>query len=229
MKPFKLLACLVTLQFTSGLTLQAADPQNFRQWTDATGRTIVARLVDAPDAESVKIERQDGRVFTVAIKTFSAEDQTYVNVYRAGKTSASATSASSPPTGADDHVAAEGKALAEATAATWKLLNAGGTQAGATYANTHLEDILAKVNQRFAAKAVTTPAGLPLKIRTEPAGLGARVLISGELPSMTLSAFLKEVARINDLAVTTDAAGMVVLVDKGDVNALSFLGVAASP
>lgn len=85
MKSIKLLACLVTLQFTSGLTLEAADSQSFREWTDAKGRQITARLVETSETGAVKIERQDGQVFTVAVTVFSKADQAYVEAFRAAQ------------------------------------------------------------------------------------------------------------------------------------------------
>lgn len=85
MKSIKLLACLVTLQFTVGLTLEAAESSTFREWTDAKGRQITARLVETTDAGSVKIERKDGQVFTVAVAVFSKADQAYVETFRAAQ------------------------------------------------------------------------------------------------------------------------------------------------
>ena len=218
MKPYKLLACLVTLQFTSGLTLKAADQQDFRQWTDTNGRTMMARIVETPDAASVKIERQDGRFFTVPLKTFSADDQAYVKTYRARNESGSG--------------AADTAGLAEPDAVTWTLLKAGGKQPASLYNKTQLDAILDGMNDRLAAKSVKTATGLPLKVRTEPSDLAARVQISGDMPGMDLAAFIKEVARVNDLVVKTDASGMVVLVDKAEAPskqvAVSFFGVPAN-
>ncbi|MBC8040900.1 MAG: hypothetical protein H7Y06_10185 [Opitutaceae bacterium] len=215
MKPLKLLACLVTLQLTSGLTLQAADPQEFRQWTDTNGRAITARLVEAPNTDSVKIEREDGRVFTVALKTFSAADQAFVNTWRAEQ--------------AD--IAAGRPVLKDPDASTWTLLNAGGSQPASTYSNTRLDEILEVINQRFVVKAVKTASGQPLALRTEPADLAARVQISGDMPRMSLQGFVQTVARTNDLAVKIDRSGMLVLVDKPQTSSAdskqvaSFFGV----
>lgn len=200
MKPLKLLACLVTLQFTCGLPLQAADPQDFRQWTDAKGRTMLARLVETPDKDSVKIERQDGRVFTVPVATFSAADQDYVKLHRAKNTTSA--------TPADDST------YVAASAATWTLLNSGGNQPAALYDSTPLDQILDLINQRFTMKAVKTSGGLPLALRTEPADLAARIKISGDMPRMAMASFVQEIARLNDLSVKTDPTGMIVLVDK---------------
>lgn len=198
MKPLKLLACLVTLQFTCGLTLQAADQQELRQWTDTNGRSITARIVDAPNADSVKIEREDGRVFTVALKTFSAADQAFVTTWRTEQ--------------AD--IAAGRPILKEPDAALWTLLNSGGSQPASTYSNTPLDQIIEAINQRFVVKAVKTPAGQPLAVRTEPADLASRVQISGDMPRMSLQGFVQTVANANALTVKKDASGMLVLVDK---------------
>jgi hypothetical protein len=198
MKPYKLLACLVTLQFTCGLTLQAADQQELRQWTDANGRSINARLVDAPTADSVKIEREDGRVFTVAIKTFSDADQAFVSNWRSEQ--------------AD--IAAGRPVLKEPDASTWTLLNSGGSQPASNYSNTRLDHIIEGINQRFVVKAVKTASGQPLALRTEPSDLASRIKLSGDMPRMSLQGFVQMVANSNALAVKIDSSGMLVLVDK---------------
>ncbi len=210
MKSFKLLACLVALQFTCGLTLQAADPQNFRKWTDATGRTMTAKLLSAPDTTWVRIQRSDGKVFNVAVATFSAVDQDYVKAYRDKNTVVDP----SQDAAASVVVAADGTRLKDPEPSTWISLNAGGSQPASIYNNVHLDEIIEGLNHRFAEKAVKTGAGLPLKVRTEPADLATRIQITGNMPDMTLGAFVREVARVNDLAVKTDASGMVVLMDK---------------
>lgn len=208
MKPLKLLACLVTLQFTCGLTLKAADTQSFREWTDDKGRQITARLIDTPDTDSVKIERSDGRVFTISIKTFSEADQAYVRGYYASKKT------SAPASGAEAKTAAGAPgSLIEPTASTWGLLNSGGSQPASMYENTGLDTIIGEINQRFTAKGVKTKTGVSLQVRTEPSDLASQVKLTGELPSMNMAAFLKQVAQINNLSVKTDSNGMVVLVD----------------
>jgi hypothetical protein len=212
MPQIKLLACLVTLQFTCGLTLQAADPQDFRPWTDAGGRTITARLIDTPTAESAKIEREDGRVFTVDLKTFSVADQAYVKALAVAK-------AARPRL-------PDGFKLADA--ALWTLLETGGQQPASTYSNTVLDLVLENINQRCAVREVKTPAGQLLHIRTEPADLASHIKLSGEMPRMSMTGFIKELARANNLAVATDLAGLVVLVDQtspGDKSPDEFLGV----
>lgn len=213
MKPYKLLACLVTLQFTCGLTLQAADTHDFRQWTDANGRTINARLVEAIGTESVKIERHDGLSFTVSLKAFSPADQAYVKSLRA----APPTSKFTLPAG-----------LKAADPALWTLLAASGTQPETTYSNTSLDLVLETLNRRLSVDAIKSPAGQPLHVRTEPANLASRVKLSGAMPRMTLATFMKEIARANNLAVATDSKGMVVLVDKTPGADLEFLGVGIS-
>ena len=147
-KPFKLFACLVTLQFTSGLTLQAADSQEFRKWTDTNGRTISARLVELADASSVKIERADGHVFVVPLKTFSTADQAYVAAFREGKLQPAAVE--TPAVVGADAGLSGGTALTDAVTSTWALLNAAGSQPTTSYDNTSLEKILGELNQRFA-------------------------------------------------------------------------------
>lgn len=215
MKPFKLLACLVTLQFTCGLTLKAADPSELRQWTDTNGRVMTARLLEAPAADSVKIEREDGRVFTVPLKTFSPADQAFVATWRAEQ--------------AD--IAAGRPILKEPDTAIWTLLNSGGSQPASTYSNTSLDQIIEGINQRFVVKAVKTASGQPLALRTEPSDLATRVKVSGEMPRMSLQGFVQAVANANALAVKTDSKGMLVLIDKSQPESAdgkpvaSFFGV----
>jgi|GEM_PF-2809328 len=227
MKSFKLFACLVALQFTCGLTLQAADPQNFRKWTDSTGRTMMAKLISAPDLTWVKIQRGDGKIFNVAVTTFSAADQAYVKAYRDKNTVVDPEQEAA----ASVVVASDGTRLKEPDPSTWISLNAGGSQPASIYNNVHLDEIIEGLNQRFTEKAVKTGVGLPLKIRTEPADLAGRIQITGNMQSMTLGAFVREVARVNDLTVKTDAEGMVVLMDKpvpasGSKPVASLFGVA---
>lgn len=205
MKPLKLLACLVTLQLAGGLTLKAADTHDFRLWTDANGRTITARLIENTGADSVKIERQDGQVFTVSLKTFSATDQAYVK-----------------------SIAELTEGLKPADAQLWTLLETGGDQPASTYGNTGLDLVLETINRRFAARDVKTASGQPLQIRTEPADLAARIKITGDLPRMSMVTFMKEIARTNDLVVATDHTGMIVLAAKASAtgdDSPDFLGV----
>ena len=104
-------------------------------------------------------------------------------------------------------------------------LAASGTQPETTYSNTSHDLVLETLNRRLSVDAIKSPAGQPLLVRTEPANLAARVKLSGAMPRMTLATFMKEIARANNLAVATDAKGMVVLVDKTPGSDLEFLGV----
>ena len=204
MKPLKLLACLVTLHLTCGLTLKAAETHDFRPWTDANGRTITARLLKTIDADSVQIERQDGHVFTVPLKTFSAADQAYVQAVSALTTG-----------------------LKPADARLWTLLETGGHQPASAYSDTGLDLILETINQRFTVRDLKTASGQPLRVRTEPADLAARIKLSGELPRMSVAAFIKQIAGANNLLVASDAAGMIVLYENSaaDNAAPEFLGI----
>lgn len=208
MKSLELLACLVTLQFLGGLTLKAASSHDFRQWTDAKGRSITARFVETSGADAVKIERQDGVVFTVSLATFSAADQAYVR------------SLTEP-----------GAGLKPADEKLWALLESGGDQPASSYLNTSLDLVLETINRRFSLREVKNASGEALQIRTEPADLGARIKISGDLPRMSMATFMKEIARTHDLMVATDARGMIVLANKEPASGGGgddFLGVKLS-
>lgn len=209
MKPFKRLACLVTLALLGGLALKADEANIFRQWTDPSGRTMTARLVESV-GDTVKIERQDGQVFTVPLKSFSAADQAYVKALPA--------SAKAPkrPLPAD---------LKAADPAFWTLLADSGTQPETIYSSTRLDLVLETLNRRLSVDAIKSSAGHPLHVRTEPASLAGRIKLSGAMPRMNLATFMKEIARTNNLVVATDAKGMVVLVDKTPGADLEFLGV----
>lgn len=186
---------------------------------------MIARLVETPDAKSVKIERQDGRVFTVAVTTFSSTDQDYVKACHATNTGSTPANDTS-----DTVVASDGSVLKKPDPSTWTLLNSGGNQPAAIYNGTQLDQIIEMINQRFTVKAVKTTEGLPLTVRTEPADLATRIKISGDMPRMAMAAFVQEVARINDLGVKTDTSGRIVLVDKSAPTSTpvpSFFGVKA--
>ena len=213
MTPLKRLACLVTLTLIGGLTLKADEPTAYRQWTDPSGRTMTARYVETVGNDTIKIERQDGQVFTVPLKSFSAADQAYVK----SLTAAAKTPKITLPAG-----------LKIADPALWTLLASGGNQPESTYSNTSLDLVLESINQRFSLNALKTPSGQPLQVRTEPANLASRIKLSGEMPRMSMATFMKEIARANNLVVATDAKGMVVLVDKSPSADLEFLGVKVS-
>lgn len=227
MKPLKLLACLVTLQFIGGLTLKASEINAFRDWTDDKGRQISARLIGMPDAVSIKIERQDGRVFTIPVKTFSEADQAYIKAYSASQKGLATT--------ADESESGSGPVLADATSTTWEILNTSGSQPASTYQNTGLDTIILVINERFNAKGMKTTKGESLQIRTEPSDLADQVKITGDLPRMNMAAFIKQIASINNLTVKTDANGMIVLVDttapvsKAKPSPGSFFGVPMAP
>lgn len=216
MKPLKRLACLVTLSCIAGLTLQADEPIAYRQWTDPSGRTMTARYVESLGTDTIKIERQDGQVFTVPLKAFSPADQAYVK---------SLTALPQKP----KLVLPAG--LKAADPALWALLANGGNQPASTYSNTGLDLVLESLNQRFTVNALKTSAGQPLQVRTEPDHLAGRIKLSGEMPRMTVATFMKEIARANNLLVATDAKGMIVLLDKtpaADLPEHEFLGVKVS-
>jgi hypothetical protein len=53
------------------------DPDEYREFKDQRGRTVVARVVGTGD-DSVTIERRDGRRFTVDVSVFSEADQDFI-------------------------------------------------------------------------------------------------------------------------------------------------------
>ncbi len=208
MKPLKLIACLVTLQFFGGLNLKAADQQSFRQWTDLNGRTISARLLEIVDRETVKIERQDGVVFTVLIKTFSKADQAYVQARRIKQNNAAGTPSK----------------LVDADNTTWRRLRGAGSQPANYYVDTPLADILDGINRRLIEKKLKTASDEDLQLRTEPSELAEQIKISGQMTDMNTSDFLMRIAYNHDLLMKVDEVGGLVLVAK-DGGGGSFFGV----
>lgn len=53
------------------------DRIEYRTFTDTQGRTIQARVLDHDDHQ-VRIEREDGSIFTIEMSTLSEADQAYV-------------------------------------------------------------------------------------------------------------------------------------------------------
>ncbi len=53
----------------------------WRTFTDTTGRTIVAEIMEASD-DTVRVRREDGRVFAIALENLSADDRTFVEAWR---------------------------------------------------------------------------------------------------------------------------------------------------
>jgi len=81
----KLLAikCLLILAFA--LTL-ASSKAEFRQWTSADGRTLLAEFVSVSDGNVTIKRRNDGRSFTLPVDKLSEADQTWLkeNADKAG-------------------------------------------------------------------------------------------------------------------------------------------------
>jgi hypothetical protein len=55
-----------------------AEPHTF---TDSSGRTIVAEIMEATDS-AVRVRRDDGRVFTIELTTLSEPDRAFVTTWR---------------------------------------------------------------------------------------------------------------------------------------------------
>jgi hypothetical protein len=70
-----LLATALTLGWTAP---GRAAPRTF---TDVSGRTIVAEIMDATDT-TVRVRRDDGRVFAIELATLSDTDRTHIEAWR---------------------------------------------------------------------------------------------------------------------------------------------------
>lgn len=207
MKPIKLLACLVALQTVGCLHLKAFDKQDFRDWTDLQGRKISARLLELVESHSIRIERNDGAVFVVALKNFCEADRLYVSELKTGESGQAA--------------------LKDVDPDTWSLLKQARSQPASTYTDTPLSEIIESINRRLIEEKLLKSNGQPLQIRGEPAELAKDLKITGSLPSMSTADFLKRLTYNNNLVVKMDAAGGVVLVDKNAGPRAKFFGVDA--
>ncbi|MFH1499015.1 MAG: hypothetical protein ABII82_14455 [Verrucomicrobiota bacterium] len=74
---FSRIAVFLVLAPVAFLSALRAEPRTF---TDQEGRTIVAEIVSATD-RTVKIRRDDGRVFEVPVMTFVLEDRKYIEAW----------------------------------------------------------------------------------------------------------------------------------------------------
>jgi len=68
---------LIVLVLGSG---PGAEAQS-RTFTDTTGRTLEAEIMDATES-TVQVRRADGRVFAIVLETLSAEDRAHVAAWR---------------------------------------------------------------------------------------------------------------------------------------------------
>ncbi len=93
-------ALLGSAIFAACAAQQGEDRQEYRRFTDNQGRTIEARVLDV-QGQRVRIERADGKQFTVQISIFSEADQQYIRNLAAGKLPGAGKSAASakPSTG----------------------------------------------------------------------------------------------------------------------------------
>ncbi|MEA1951457.1 MAG: PQQ-binding-like beta-propeller repeat protein [Planctomycetota bacterium] len=81
-KPIETLSLTLALIFTSGCTVQSSaaerDNQQFRTWTDSTGRyQTEAVLIDCTNG-NVHLKKRDGNIASVRIGVLSREDQRYL-------------------------------------------------------------------------------------------------------------------------------------------------------
>ena len=63
-------------------------PSELRLWTDATGRTVNAKLlrVNTGPPSTIEIMREDGKKFVLSIANLSAADQDFLRSFQAGGT-----------------------------------------------------------------------------------------------------------------------------------------------
>jgi hypothetical protein len=203
MKPYKRLACLVTLIIACGHPLSANTSTEFRDWIDVRGRTTAARFVRMVNSNTVEIEHKETKLFyRIPVTTLSEADQKYLAEINSTKVVSGAA-----------EVVAHTADLKDPDAALWAVLQSAGSQS-TLHSDTKFEIVLELMNQRFLAREITTPEGRPLSIRTEPADLTQRISIPRDMRRMRIDEFLSSIAQLNDISVKVDTAGMIVLMDK---------------
>ncbi len=218
MNPKKLLACLVALIAIRSLPLSAAEVSDARTWTDVQGRTIEARLINADaTAGTIEIERADGAHFTLPVSRLSAQDQVFVREWAARQTPAPAASAATAPS------------LQELTQANWDWLARCGSIQPAVYKRISPEDLGALINRRLqnspapAGKGAITRARIDIESGGDEISIEVRTIVS-------LSTFLRDLARQNNLVLQVDSGGNLVIQrqpsKKSDI--IEFLGVSSS-
>lgn len=128
MKPNARLACLFATLFTAGLSL-AQLPDEFRTWTNTSGKQIEATLVSVDaTTRSLKIRMKDGKEFDVPIASLSPADFEYAKTRYAAMQAApatmpattppaAATTAGTPPAPTPEPAKAKGKGKAPAAPA----------------------------------------------------------------------------------------------------------------
>lgn len=216
MKPFKLLACLVTLTFC-GFPLYSAAADELRTWTDVQGRKIEARVLAVDlTKETVRIERADGATFELPLLRFSPADRVYAKVW------------------ADNHaLAADG--LRELTTENWDWLTRSGSMQTGRYIKVPAKEFAAILNTRIANARLKTEKGSLTGLRIEEdSELGA---ISAEITgTVSYASFLRELAKANNLRLLVDASGAIVIRRSGgtdttptqDGEKIEFLGITSS-
>ncbi len=221
MNPNKLLACLVALIAIRSLPLSAAEVSDARTWTDVQGRTIEARLINADaTAGTIKIERADGAHFTLPVSRLSAQDQVFVREWTARQAPAPAAPAAS---------AASAPSLQELTQANWDWLARCGSIQPAVYKQISPEDLGALINRRLQNSPAPTGKGAITRARIDTESGGDEISIEVRT-IVSLSTFLRDLARQNNLVLRIDSEGNLVIQrqpsKKSDT--IEFLGVSSS-
>jgi hypothetical protein len=222
MKPYKRLACLVTLIIACGHPLSAdtvsvtatattsATATEFRSWVDVRGRTIAARFVRMVSPTTVEIEHKDTKLlYSVPVAQLSANDQKYI-----AEASSRAAIAALNAANKDNAV------LKDADEAVWTLLQSAGSQSS-LQTNMQFGLMLELINKRLAVQQIVASSGETLSIRTEPAELAERISVPRDMPRMSMDKFVTTVAEANSIAVKVDSAGLIVLIDKALDNHLN--------
>jgi hypothetical protein len=207
MKPYKRLACLVTLIIACGHPLSAdtvsVTSTEFRSWVDVRGRTIAARFVRMVNPTTVEIEHKETKLlYSVPVAQLSANDQKYI-----AEASSRAAIAALNAANKDNAV------LKDADEAVWTLLQGAGSQSS-LQTNMQFGLMLELINKRLAVQQITASSGETLSIRTEPAELAERISVPRDMPRMSMDKFVTTVAEANSIAVKVDSAGLIVLIDK---------------
>ena len=198
MKPNKPLACLVTL-LLCGYPFNTAVADSVRTWTDAQGRSIEARLLQADTSKAtIEIERADGVRFTLPIARLSQADQQFIQNWQP---EVDVTAAALPGSSGS---------LAELSPAQWEWLAQAGSMTARKYVNSPAQQLVALLNTRLTGahspKVKEAIKGVRIDEDTDLTEINAEF---GN--TVSFSTFFKELAEQNSLQLRVDSSGFIVL------------------
>jgi hypothetical protein len=219
MKPIKLFACLVTLTLC-GLPLSSAVADESRTWTDTQGRTIEAKILGTdPVKDTIEIQRADGTKFTLPLSRLSQTDRVFVKTW--------ASEHPSPEVSGSNASAKPKSDLKELTPEQWEWLARSGSIQPSQYVRVPAKEMVALLNTRLErAKSMSTSKGAVTGLRLDEDSDVAEITTEVR-NTMSLAAFLREMAASNDLSLFVDTKGAIVIqrTTRPATDKIEFLGM----